>query len=270
MEGDRKKLTLAQDVQLSGWDLKRRLSRKTRGMFTILGVHGPARGRVYRNCFQSFQKGGMAVITRLLEQNSNKTRTTPACFLAGGMGTDLLDHENHERHEKMGFSSVSCFSWLKPRFGFRWGGFLLGILLLMGLGGCASFEKKYEEKFMRSSWFKSAEFFMKHPSPLVEYPTYVGMAPGVATMVPIWASGCVTYGLQQIFVPETKDVTKVISPCFIPSHFLMISGANLVGAPCWALFGWWWPEDDYKILKPERPEGRPAEQKPESGQTDLR
>jgi hypothetical protein len=49
-----------------------------------------------------------------------------------------------------------------------------------------------------------------------------------------------------------------------PSLVLALLGGNLVGAPCWALFGWWWPEEDYKILKPELPAGKSEEKRPES------
>jgi hypothetical protein len=89
------------------------------------------------------------------------------------------------------------------------------------------------------------------------------MAPGVATMVPIWLTGCLTIGIQEICVPQTKHI-PVDESWFFPSLIPLDAGANLVGATSWALFGWWWPEDDYKILKPERPEGRPEEKKPDS------
>ncbi len=43
-----------------------------------------------------------------------------------------------------------------------------------------------------------------------------------------------------------------------------VTGTNLVGAPCWALFGWWWPGDESGILKP--PEEKSAET---AGQGDM-
>jgi len=229
---------LAQDVQLSDWDFECGLFWKTRGMFTIPGVHGPARGKVYRNCFQSFQEGETTVITRLWEQISNKTRTNPACFLAGGMGTDLFDHENHERHEKMGFSSVSCFSWLKSRLGFHWGGLLLGSMLLLGLGGCATSPDAYlDEFFEESSLYKSGDFFMEHPSPLVGVPATLVTAPTL------------TITLSIALIAETANsksgtdkFDRIMWGC-VPPVKLMYVSADLVGAPCWALFGWWWPEE---------------------------
>ncbi|HNY25941.1 MAG TPA: hypothetical protein PKH31_01040 [Candidatus Sumerlaeota bacterium] len=137
--------------------------------------------------------------------------------------------------------------------------FLLGIALLMGLGGCASLSDRYIE----SSWHKSTESFIRHPCPLVKYPTYVGMAPGVATMVPIWLTGCLTIGIQEICDSERKNMIPVDESWFFPSLIPLDAGANLFGATSWALFGWWWPEDDYMILKPEPPEERQEEKKPE-------
>ncbi len=239
-------------------------------MFTIPGVHGPARGKVYLDCFQSFQKGGTVVITRLFKGVSRKTWKNHACSQAGEMKTDLFNHEPHERHEKTRFSSVSCGSWLKPRFGFRWGGLFLGTLLLLGLGGCASVETVFGEKMEKME--KSTNFFLDHPCPLVRIPSIIGATPGAVTGFPIFATG---YIINEIVYPS-KIFNWLMVGC-VPSITAQVAGTHLAGAPCWALFGWWWPEKyNLETVESQKtgeseipqslepPDGKPEKKKPES------
>jgi hypothetical protein len=160
-------------------------------------------------------------------------------FQADGMETDLFNHEPHERHEKTRFSSGS---WLKWRLGFCCVGFLPGVFLLMGLGGCAT-SPDYE-KFTTTSLYKSGTFFMEHPCPLVQVPSTLAVAPagavGLCDYVAVMLIGGAISGVTSDFYPPEK-LEWIWWGC-VPPVMVQYASAHVVGVPCWGLFGWWWPE----------------------------
>ena len=128
---------------------------------------------------------------------------------------------------------------------------LPGIILLTGLSGCVSVQEKYDDYYVESFWHEGAMSFIEHPCPLVKYPTYVGIAPGIVTLVPIYEMGCAAASMPGVCDKQANRIFSVAESCFIPSLLLMDAGANLVGAPCWVLFGWWWPYDYREISEEE-------------------
>jgi len=138
------------------------------------------------------------------------------------------------------------------------------------LGGCASAGRVFGEKMEKVE--KSTNFFLDHPCPLVRIPSIIGATPGAVT---VFLIGAPAYIIKEMAYPS-KIFDWLMVGC-VPSFAAWVVGTHLVGAPCWALFGWWWPEkynletgESRKTGESEIPQslepsdGKPQEKKPES------
>lgn len=94
-----------------------------------------------------------------------------------------------------------------------------------------------------------ASRFWKHRSPLVKYPARTGAIAGGALGVPL----IFPHLALGLLIPAYKHGVLEVSGCglagaieFIiePVGALGSAGAIGVGAPCWLIFGWWWPPSE--------------------------
>jgi hypothetical protein len=111
---------------------------------------------------------------------------------------------------------------------------------------------------------------------LVQYPEGLGAVVGFAAGVPLIPISIAATDTTYWVMGKKQDEGALFYK-LSPSLVLALSGGNLAGVPCWALFGWWWPEKynletvesqktgDSEIPQSlEPPDGKPEKKKPES------